>query len=175
MLATVSAALVLAAASTPDLGVLHQYAAVALDPAGKLIASVESVRKPNATTQEHGAVIVRTTDGRIRARLDPCSNCKYDDIAWSPDGHAFVFVANADGRATLFAATPEDFTTTRIVDLAGLLASPRWSPDSHTIAVLATSGAHKESGATRAGAREVDRRVRKAAHVRTVIHLLSEG
>ena len=160
MLATVLSALALAIAPTPDPGVLHQYAAVALDPAGKQIASIESVRKPNATTEEHGAVVVRTTDGEVRARLDPCPDCKYTAIAWSPDGHAFAFVASAKGQATLFGATPDathkgSFTAARIVELQGLLAAPRWSPDGKTIAVLATSGAHKESGATRAGAREV--------------------
>src|SRR5579862_7696435 len=59
------------------LGVLHQYASVALSPDGKLIASVETVRKPNATTEEHGAVVVRGTDGAVRARLDPCAKCRY--------------------------------------------------------------------------------------------------
>ena len=42
-----------------------------------------------------------------------------------------------------------------IVELKGLIASPRWSPDGRSIAVLATAGAHKETGAIQAGAREV--------------------
>jgi dipeptidyl aminopeptidase/acylaminoacyl peptidase len=162
MLATVLSALALTVAPTPDLGVLHRYAAVALSADGKQIASVESVRKPNATSEEHGAVVVRAADGQVLARLDPCanSNCKYADIAWSPAGRAFAFIASANGQATLFEATPDTvhqngYTTATIVELKGLLAAPRWSPDGHTIAVLATSGAHKERGATRAGAREV--------------------
>jgi dipeptidyl aminopeptidase/acylaminoacyl peptidase len=170
--AVLPVALALAISSAPELpagpmGVLHQYASVALSPDGKLIASVETVRKPNATTEEHGAVVVRGIDGEVHARLDPCAKCRYADIAWSSEGNRFAFTASADGVATLYGATadtahkarstgaPDSFTLTKVVDVKGLIASPRWSPDDRTIAVLATVGAHKESGATRAGAREV--------------------
>lgn len=166
MLTAVLPALAAAIVSAPELpagplgpGVLHQYASVALSSDGKQIASVETVRKPNATTEEHGAVVVRSSAGEVRARLDPCANCRYADIAWSPEGDKFAFTASADGVATLYAAALDaarkTFTVAKVVDLKGLLATPRWSPDGHTLAVLAVAGAHKELGAVRAGAREV--------------------
>jgi dipeptidyl aminopeptidase/acylaminoacyl peptidase len=160
MLATLLSALAAATSSVPDPGLLHQYASVALNANGKQIVSIETVRKPNATTEEHGAVVVRGTDGEVHARLDPCAKCKYDDVAWSPDGTRFTFTGSQDGVATLFAAAPDathkgSYTVSRVIELKGLIASPRWSPDGHTIAVLVTAGAHKESGATRAGAREI--------------------
>ncbi len=50
MIAVVLPALALAAAGAPNLGVLHQYASVALSADGRKIASVETVRTPYATT-----------------------------------------------------------------------------------------------------------------------------
>ena len=148
------------AAAAPDLGVLHQYASVTLSADGKEIASVETVRQPYATTEQHGAVVIRGNDGAVLARLDPCAKCKYAGVRWSPDGTRAAFTASADGVATLYGAAPNptqkgSFATYKIVELKGLLATPRWSPDGRSIAVLATAGAHKETGAIQAGAREV--------------------
>ena len=148
------------AAAAPDLGVLHQYAAVTLSADGKEIASVETIRQPYATTEQHGAVVIRGNDGAVLARLDPCAKCKYAGVRWSPDGARVAFTASADGVATLYGAAPNptqkgSFATYKIVELKGLLATPRWSPDGRSIAVLATAGAHKETGAIQAGAREV--------------------
>jgi dipeptidyl aminopeptidase/acylaminoacyl peptidase len=153
-------ALAMAASAAPDLGVLHQYTSVTLSADGKEIAAVETVRQPYATTEQHGAVVIRSNDGTVLARLDPCAKCKYADVQWSPDSMQVAFTASADGVATLYAAAPNptqkgSFATNKIVELKGLLATPRWSPDGRSIAVLATAGAHKETGAIQAGAREV--------------------
>ena len=160
MLAAVLPALAMAATAAPDLGVLHQYASVALNADGKQIASVETVRQPYATTDQHGAVVIRGNDGTVVARLDPCEKCKYDGVTWSPDGTRVLFTASAAGVATLYGAGPKptekgSFASYKIVELKGLLATPRWSSDGRSIAVLATAGAHKETGAVQAGAREV--------------------
>ena len=96
MLVTVLSALAAATAATPDLGLLYQYASVALNGNATQIASVETARKPNATTEEHGAVVVRGIDGEVHARLDPCAKCRYADIAWSPQGERFAFTGSAD-------------------------------------------------------------------------------
>ena len=80
MLAAFLPALAMAAAAVPDLGVLHQYASVTLSPDGKQIAAVETVRQPYATTEQHGAVVIRSHDGAILARLDPCEKCKYGGV-----------------------------------------------------------------------------------------------
>jgi dipeptidyl aminopeptidase/acylaminoacyl peptidase len=160
MLTAVLPALALAVSAAPNLGVLHQYASVTLSADGQQIAAVETVRQPYATTEQHGAVVIRGNDGAIRARLDPCATCRYSDVTWSPDGKRVAFTASADGAATLYGATPDptqkgSFVASKIVDLKGLIASPRWSPDGSSIAVLATAGAHKETGAIQAGAREI--------------------
>jgi dipeptidyl aminopeptidase/acylaminoacyl peptidase len=150
------------AATAPDLGVLHQYGSVALSADGQRIASVETVRRPYATSEEHGAVVVRSASGEVLARLDPCGTCRYSGVTWSSRGASLAFVASAgdSGTATLYGASPHptrkgDFVTHQIAAIKGLLATPRWSPDNRTLAVLATAGARKESGPTQAGAREV--------------------
>ena len=171
MLAVVMSALAITAtgaseAPTPTAtGVMHQYASVALSPDGRKIASVETVRQPYATSEQHGAVVIRSNDGTILGRLDTCPKCKYSGLDWSADGTRLAFVASADGVATLYGATPRlpgavpdaehPYVAYQIATLKGLLASPRWSPQGNSIAVLATAGAHKETGATQAGAREV--------------------
>ena len=166
MLAVVMSALVLSASAEPEAaGVMHQYASVALSPDGRRIASVETVREPYATTEQHGAVVIRTSEGSIVGRLDVCPTCKYSDLIWAGDGRRLAFVASADGVATLYGATrrspvaPADpqhpYVAYRIAQVKGLLAAPRWSPQGNTVAVLATVGAHKETGATQAGVREV--------------------
>jgi len=155
MLTTFLATLAL---TSGESGVMHQYSSVALSPDGRQIASVESVREANATSEEHGAVLVRDTAGALIGRFDPCANCKYSAIAWSLDGSRFAFVASADGKATLYTASAESPGKTflgEVVKVGGLLGGTRWSPDGATIAVLATIGAHKESGAVRAGARQI--------------------
>jgi dipeptidyl aminopeptidase/acylaminoacyl peptidase len=146
------------ALASSDLGVLHQYSSVAINPDGKQIASVESVREPNATSEEHGAIVVRDTRGAVFGRFDPCEKCKYAHIAWSVDGSRFAFTGSADGKATLYTASVESANKTwsaEVVKVSGLLGDIRWSPDSTTLAVLATVGAHKEIGAVRAGARQI--------------------
>jgi len=153
-------ALALVAAASPDLGVLHQYASVNLSADGKEIAAIETVRQPYATTEQHGAVVIRGNDGGVLTQLDPCPKCKYDSVRWSPDGTRVAFTASADGVATLYATEPHStqkgtYAAFKLVTLKGLLADPRWSPDGHSIAVLATAGAHKEIGAIQAGAREI--------------------
>ena len=132
MLATLLPALVLATTAPTNSSVLHQYASVALNADGKLIASVETVRKAYATTEQHGAVIIRNTDSTIKATLDPCAKCKYAGLAWSADGGHIAFTGSADGVATLYTATvslsqQQPVVPNKLVELKGLIATPRWS------------------------------------------------
>ena len=171
MLAVVIAALAVTASAAPAgsvseaTGLMHQYASVALSPDGRKIASVETVREPFATTEQHGAVVIRSSDGTVLDRIDVCPNCRYSGLNWRGDSQRLAFVASADGVAMLFGAMPRPpgaasdlkhpFVPYRITLIKGLLASPRWSAQGNSIAVLATAGARKETGATQAGVREV--------------------
>ena len=81
MLAVVMSALAVTAPTTAaaatEAGLMHQYASVALSPDGRTIASVETARRAHETTEQHGAVVIRASDGKILVSLDACGSCKY--------------------------------------------------------------------------------------------------
>jgi dipeptidyl aminopeptidase/acylaminoacyl peptidase len=151
LLAAGSALLSAAAQAAP----LHNYAGLALSPDGTQVAAVEQADEPDAPKPAHAALVVRAaTDGHVLARLDPCPTCGYADPAFAADGRlAFVARDRASGVSRLMIA--EGAQTHAIASVQGLAARPRWSPDGMRIALLATIGASKETGATQAGARQV--------------------
>ncbi|WP_404710720.1 prolyl oligopeptidase family serine peptidase [Sphingomonas sp. MMS24-J13] len=142
-----------ALAAAPPAPVLVRYAGIALDPAGKRIATIDSEQVKGAPVARHGVLVIRDTAGRITARYDPCTSCNYAGPAWSPDGRSLAYVASGGGVATLYVLA--DGQNRKVASLKGLAAAPRWSPDGGTIAFLATPDATKETGATQPGARQV--------------------
>ncbi|MFN2472701.1 MAG: prolyl oligopeptidase family serine peptidase, partial [Sphingomicrobium sp.] len=133
---------------------LHQYDDLALAPAGDRVAAVESDVLPDATSAPHGHIVIRSAKtGAILRSLDPCAACKYDGLAFGPDGRlAFLARQGSVTRLMVAGAAGAPATLTRI---DGIAQMPRWSPDGGRIAVLATLGARKEAGATQAGVRQV--------------------
>ncbi|UAK24755.1 S9 family peptidase [Sphingomonas nostoxanthinifaciens] len=152
-----SLALALAASPSPQ-GLTH-YSGVALDPAGQRIVSIDSVQARGAPSAGHAGVVVRTIAGAVVGRYDPCPTCSYGAPVWSPDGRALAFFASGGGQARLYllrsAGDRAAPTLDVIASVSGVAATPRWSNDGRTIAFLATVGAHKETGATQPGARQV--------------------
>lgn len=146
-----AAALAPAAAPAP---MLARYSGLAMDPAGKRIATVDSVHAAGAPSAGHGVVTIRDTTGRAHAMAyDPCGTCRYDGLAWSPDGRTLAFVASGGGLATLYRLDAGKIA--KVAEVKGLAATPRWSADGRSIAFLATIDAIKETGATQPGARQV--------------------
>jgi dipeptidyl aminopeptidase/acylaminoacyl peptidase len=130
-----------------------RYSGLALDPAGRRIASIDSEQAKGAPLMGHGIIVVRDTKGRVLERYDPCETCVYNGPTWSPDGEALAYVASGGGMASLYIM--EDGQTRKVASVKGLAATPRWSPDGKSIAFLATLDATKETGATQPGARQV--------------------
>ena len=134
---------------------MHHFADLALAPDGGKTATVESDDPGNLTEEPHGAVVVRDASGKVIAHYDPCATCRYSDPAWSPKGDTLVFLATDDkkGKATLYgvqAGGPKALT-----EITGVANTPRFSADGTRIALLATLGAHKMTGAIEAGAAQV--------------------
>jgi dipeptidyl aminopeptidase/acylaminoacyl peptidase len=144
---------------------LHQHNDLALSPGGDRVATVDSLERFDAATTgqapspPHGQIVVRrATDGRELLRLDPCATCSYDALAWSPDGESLAFIASDHkaGTALLDVATPQTAAPLRtLARIVGVADVARWSPDGTRIALLATPGAHKLTGATQPGAVQV--------------------
>ncbi len=136
---------------------LHSFSDVSLSPSGDRVAAVEAFDPFTPTkTRARGPMVVRSArTGAVLQSYDPCPACRYADPSWSPRGDALVFLAfdAAAGRTTLDIARGGQVRT--VASLAGVASSPRFSPDGATIALMATLGAHKQTGAVEAGAEQV--------------------
>jgi len=131
---------------------LHRYQSVALARSGSLVAAVELVDHAEQATEPHGRVVVRAVEtGAIVKEFDPCSTCSYAGLTFGRDSQlAFIATDDHAGTATLYAG---DYgAMLAITTLQGVANTPRWSPNGGNIALLATLGAHKKTGATEAGA-----------------------
>ena len=141
------------AAAAQSAPALVRYTNLALDPAGRTIATVEAEQPRQAPTAGHGRVVLRDTNGRVTGRFDPCGACSYAGLAWSPNGRGLAYVASGGNVATLYVV--DDGKSRVVTRVQGLAATPRWSADGRTLAFLVTENASKETGATQAGARQV--------------------
>jgi len=134
---------------------IHQFDDLALSPDGGRTATVESDDPGNLTEEPHGVVTVRDAAGKIVAHYDPCTVCRYSGLAWSPKGDVLVFLG-ADKKAsktTLYRVASGDPQSLTVI--SGVANTPRFSADGKRIALLATIGARKMTGATEAAAAQV--------------------
>lgn len=134
---------------------LQDYRAVAISAGGERIAAIEA-EAAASDRRSHARIVVRDgASGKVLAQYDPCAACSYDFPSWSPDRSSLAFIA-ADagaGSATLWVVRggqPQAAATIR-----GVANTARWSPDGGRIALLATVGAKKQTGAVEAGERLV--------------------
>jgi dipeptidyl aminopeptidase/acylaminoacyl peptidase len=146
-----------ALAQTPPPPSLHAFTDVSLSPSGAVIASIETDQPLAPTTKRpRGPVVLRDRlTGAIVATYDPCPACRYAGLTWSPDGAALAFIATdaGSGQAALDVARGGEVKV--LATLGGVAQTPRFSPDGALIALMATPGAHKETGAVEAGAQQV--------------------
>ncbi len=150
---TFAAALGFILSSPLSAATLHEYASLALSPAGDRIASVESEAIADATTRPHGHIVIRSaSSGRILASLDPCPSCDYSGLTFTGDGR-LAYLERSKGVTRLMLAGGGKAVS--LTTINGIAQEPRFSPDGRQIALLVTLGARKEAGATRAGVREV--------------------
>ncbi|HVX85933.1 MAG TPA: S9 family peptidase, partial [Phycisphaerae bacterium] len=132
--------------------VIRDHDHLALAPKGERMANVEASDPGNLADSPHSVVVVRDASGKVQAAYDPCRACQYADTAWSPSGDALAFIATdrKRGTATLYAV--EKKTPRALAVIKGIANTVRYSPDGARIALLATIGARKLTGAVEAGA-----------------------
>jgi dipeptidyl aminopeptidase/acylaminoacyl peptidase len=141
-----------AAAHAAAPAVLRGHEALALSPAGDRIVDVETSDPGNLPDEAHATVVVRNARGKILAQHDPCSACKYSDTAWSARGDAFAFVGADSKAGKTIVYLVANGTLCEVIAIEGTANTLRFSPDGARLALLATIGAHKKTGAIEAGA-----------------------
>lgn len=138
---------------------MHNYRALALSADGTRLAAIEGDDAPGNAKRVPPKLVLRDAGtGRVLASYDTfgaCADCQLDAPSWSPDQNALAFVG-ADrkaGNATLFVL--RDGKVTALTTVKGMANTARWSHDGRQIAMLATVGAKKLTGAVEAGAAQV--------------------
>jgi dipeptidyl aminopeptidase/acylaminoacyl peptidase len=132
---------------------MHQYRALAISGDGERIAAIEAVDPGGLPKRPHAVINVRdAASGNVLASYDPCASCSYDFPSWSPDRASLSFIGSdaKAGSATLYLAL--NGKVSALTTVKGVASTARWSPDGKQLALLATVGAKKLTGATEAGA-----------------------
>jgi len=140
-----------AAQSARPKTIIHTYDALSLAANGR-VADVEADDPGNLQDEAHGHVTVRDASGKILASYDPCKSCKYSDTAFSPKGEALAFIATDEKTSKAMLMVASNAAPRTIATIDGVANTVRWSPDGSRIALLATLGAKKKTGATQAAA-----------------------
>jgi dipeptidyl aminopeptidase/acylaminoacyl peptidase len=170
-----------AALSTPvdevmnTLFTTHRFEQTTISPDGKKIAWVETVVGKDGAPTGHTTILAqplnsaqnpvqvsagwRLVSEKEKGRIDRTIRFPNDaegSVAWSPDSARIAFLSDAEkhGQLQLYVATWQGGPAKKLTNVKGLLATPRWSPDSKTIAVLFTENATRAAGPLVAGTPE---------------------
>jgi dipeptidyl aminopeptidase/acylaminoacyl peptidase len=157
VLAATAALAVAGAAQAQAPTAMRTFADVAISPAGDRIAAVE-IDEPlgPSPTRVRGPLVVRDArTGQAAASYDPCGACRYSGLSWSPGGDALAFIAFDPDKGQASLDLLRNGQVRVLATVEGVAQTPRFSPDGKLIALMATPGAHKETGAVEAGAEQV--------------------
>jgi dipeptidyl aminopeptidase/acylaminoacyl peptidase len=135
------------------------FGQVAISPDGRKVAWVEELRDKNGAETGNSAILATTTDGKAPARKITASSGQpraEADIAWAPDSRRLAFLSDAEkpGQLQLYVDGVAGRPAKRLTNLKGFLASPKFSPDGKTIALLFTENAVRAAGPLVASAPE---------------------
>jgi dipeptidyl aminopeptidase/acylaminoacyl peptidase len=122
-----------------------------VSPDGKKVAWVEELRDKNGAESGNSAIFTTTIDGKGPAwKINASSGTPRaeSDIAWSPDSRSLAFLSDAakPGQLQLYLQSAPGQPAKRFTNVKGFLASPKFSPDGKTIAVLFTENATRAAG-----------------------------
>ena len=135
------------------------FGQVALSPDGKKVAWVEELRDARGVETGRSAILAAPIDGKAPARrITASARAPHAerDIAWAPDGRRIAFLSDAEkpGQLQLYLEGGAGQPAKRLTHVKGFLASPKFSPDGRTVAVLFTENAVRSAGPLVASAPE---------------------
>lgn len=122
-----------------------RFEQVAISPDGQKLAWVE-------TTGGKSAIFVDRTANRSgtaqHITAANSSSADEEDVTWSPDSTNIAYLSDAakSGQFQLYRFDLSTGTGKKLTNVTGFLASPGWSPDGKTIAVLFTENATRAAG-----------------------------
>jgi dipeptidyl aminopeptidase/acylaminoacyl peptidase len=131
---------------------VHEFTQAEISPDGKRVAWVESLTGPNGEPSANSAIYVAEVSAPESAKRITAGGGKSaheeHDVAWSPDGQRLAFLSDAagTGQLQLFVADATSGAARKLTSLKGFLATPGWSPDGKTIALLFTENATRAAG-----------------------------
>ncbi len=139
---------------------LTSYAGVAISPSGAFVADVESVESPDPAKDVAQHLFMRTIASKAAREIPlPCADvdgCSVTVPVWSHDGKSIAYVVHAPKSPTrdVYVATVSAtaIAPTLLLSFTGTIGSLKFSKDDAKLAMLAIANAHKEVGATQAGA-----------------------
>jgi WD40-like Beta Propeller Repeat len=127
---------------------VHEFREVSISPDGQRVAWGEVLREANGPASANSAIYVATLSApetsphRITA-MSGEGDCEEHDLAWSPDGRNLTFLSDAQTprRLQLYVVSATGGPARKLTNLTGFLATPRFSPDGKSVALLFTENA----------------------------------
>ena len=130
----------------------HTFQQAAISPDGNSVAWVENVHSKNGAASGSMVIYVKNLKSgapprRVSAGVADSLHAE-SDVAWSPDGQKIAFLSDATkkGQPQLYVTNAAGGPAKVLTTVKGYLASPRWSPEGKTIAILYTENATRASG-----------------------------
>ncbi len=131
---------------------VHTFEQVSISPDGKRVAWVKPLRGKSEKPAGNSAIYVATLGSSEQPRRisagDGITEYTEHDIAWSPDSRKLAFLSDRESsdQLELYVADALGHTARQLTSLTGFLASPSWSPDGKTLALLFTENAPRTPG-----------------------------
>jgi Tol biopolymer transport system component len=130
----------------------HQFDQAALSPDGKKVAWVEQMAgEGGAASGKRDIYVVEIEPSRTPIRISAGNaDAHYDegDLAWSPDSRQLAFLSDAaeEGQSQLYVISMNGGIPRKLTGVKGFLATPKWSPDGKTVALLFAENATRAAG-----------------------------
>jgi dipeptidyl aminopeptidase/acylaminoacyl peptidase len=139
----------------------HPFEQASMSPDGKKIAWVETVIGKDGAADGNSRIFIqiigdqktipvgagRRIVGDVSSSFQFVSHAE-GSVAWSPDSSQIAFLSDAvkPGQLQLYVMSSVGGPAKKLTNVKGLLATPQWSPDGKTIAVLYTENATRAAG-----------------------------